>query len=83
MAINTIDDLQDRLDSAISWRRVELSALKSAVEQAENRSPGSPLSRALARSGVAMLYAHWEGFVKEACQAYVDYVAKGGRSAAS
>jgi hypothetical protein len=76
MAINTIDDLEDRLNSAISWRRVELSALKSAVEQAESRSPGSPLSRALARSGVAMLYAHWEGFVKEACQAYVDYVAK-------
>ncbi|HKA08643.1 MAG TPA: MAE_28990/MAE_18760 family HEPN-like nuclease [Gemmataceae bacterium] len=76
MAINTIDDLEDRLDNAISWRRVELSALKSAVEQAESRSPGSPLSRALARSGVAMLYAHWEGFVKEACQAYVDYVAK-------
>ncbi len=34
------------------------------------------IARVLARSGVAMLYAHWEGFVKEACQFYVDYVAK-------
>jgi hypothetical protein len=69
-------EVEDALDDALSWRRVELQALRAAIAHAERTAPGSPLARALARSGVTMLYAHWEGFVKEACQAYVDFVAR-------
>lgn len=76
MAPRTISELEDLVDDALAWRKVELQALKTEIDRAERRSPGAPLARALARSGVAMLYAHWEGFVKESCQAYVDYVAK-------
>jgi hypothetical protein len=71
----TIDDVQDSLDQAFGWRRTELLALKTAILEAEHKSPQSPLTRALARAGVALLYAHWEGYAKEACQCYVDYVA--------
>ncbi len=60
----------------MAWRRIELQALKAAVSDAEKQSPGSPLSRALARSGVAMLYAHWEGYVKDSCTAYAEFIAK-------
>lgn len=76
MASRTIGEVEDALDDALSWRRVELQALGAAIAEAERSSPGSPLARALARSGVAMLYAHWEGFVKESCQCYVDFVAR-------
>ena len=55
---------------------MELQALKTAISEAERRSPNSPLTRALARSGVALLYAHWEGYVKDSCVAYVDYISK-------
>jgi len=75
MATQTTNDLEDRLDAAISWRRTELHALKSALESAFRNSTDGPMTRALARSSVALLYAHWEGFAKDACQAYVDFVA--------
>lgn len=74
MPVRTVDDLEDRLDEGIAWRRIELQALKAAIVDAEQRSPASPLSRALARSGVTMLYAHWEGYVKDSCSAYVEFV---------
>jgi hypothetical protein len=74
MPVRTIDELQDRLDEGISWRRLELQALKAAISDAEKRSPASPLTRALARSGITMLYAHWEGYIKDSCNAYVEFV---------
>lgn len=76
MPVRTVDELADRLDEGMAWRRVELQALKAAITDAERQSPNSPLSRALARSGVAMLYAHWEGYVKDACTAYVEFIAR-------
>src|SRR4051812_7883376 len=76
VTIRNSDDLADHIDSSLGWRRIELNALRQLIEQ--HRQPGlqSPTSRALCRSGVAMLYAHWEGFFKEACQAYVEQIAR-------
>lgn len=76
MPIRTVDELADRLDAGLAWRRIELQALKAAISDAENQSSGSPLSRALARGGLALLYAHWEGYVKDSCTAYVEFVTK-------
>jgi MAE_28990/MAE_18760-like HEPN len=70
------DDLGDILDQALAWRRVEMHSIKSALQDALNKSEDSPLTRALARSCVAMTYAHWEGYTKEACEAYVKYVTR-------
>jgi MAE_28990/MAE_18760-like HEPN len=76
MPIRTANELADRLDESLAWRRIELQALKAAISDAEKQSAGSPLSRALARSGLALLYAHWEGYVKDSCTAYVEFIAK-------
>lgn len=76
MAVRTINELQDALDSTLSWRRVELSALKGMIEQYESRHQSLPAGRSLRRAGVAMLYAHWEGFTKECLQAYVDFLVR-------
>lgn len=51
-------------------------SLRAEIERSHSNSPGSPVARGLARAGVALLYAHWEGFFKDACQTYVDFVAK-------
>lgn len=74
MAVRTVAELQNSLDDNLSWRRIELAAMTTEIERRERTSPGSPLARALARSGIALLYAHREGYTKDACQHYVDFV---------
>ncbi|WP_142278366.1 MAE_28990/MAE_18760 family HEPN-like nuclease [Mycobacterium europaeum] len=76
MAARTVDELQDRLDEALAWRRVELSALKGLIEKNESLPNSPPVSRSLRRAGLAMLYAHWEGYGKECLQSYVDFVSR-------
>ncbi|WP_448283504.1 MAE_28990/MAE_18760 family HEPN-like nuclease [Phormidesmis priestleyi] len=53
------------------WRKKELAAVKALVE---NKSFSHSKHSALLRSGVALLYAHWEGFVKTAASSYLEYV---------
>jgi hypothetical protein len=72
MSIRTVDDLSRRLDAEMAWRKKELSDLKYFVGQAGS---ASGRRRVLGRCGVAMLYAHWEGFVKLASRYYLEYVA--------
>lgn len=74
MTVRTVAELQNSLDDNLSWRRIELAVMATEIERAERTSPGAPLARALARSGIALLYAHWEGYTKDACQHYVDFV---------
>jgi hypothetical protein len=70
----TLAELEAFLDEAFSWRRAELVALDAEITRHYKNSPVSPLTRVLARSGIALLYAHWEGYIKEACEAYLEYI---------
>jgi hypothetical protein len=74
-AVRTLDELQQAVDSGLSWRKIELSALKGLIEQHDRRD-NLPMARSLRRAGIAMLYAHWEGFTKECLNAYVEYLVK-------
>ncbi len=69
MKLKTVEDLSDKLDYEISWRRVELTNLKFNIENIK----GSTLSTNL-RSSLVLLYAHWEGFVKKSLTYYLEYV---------
>jgi MAE_28990/MAE_18760-like HEPN len=68
MKIRTLSEFQDTLDSEMGWRLKELS-----VFQLGARSIGSQ-RKPLIRAGVALLYAHWEGFIKTASEAYLSFV---------
>lgn len=68
--VRSLGELQDRLDKGLSWRLKEVSYIKS-----NTRSATSYAQAALLRAGVPLIYAHWEGFVKEASEAYLAYVA--------
>ncbi len=70
MKIRTIDELQDYVDKEMSWRRKELSAIKSNIFVAKEFAKNTAL-----RSGIAILYAHWEGMVKNIATAYLSFVA--------
>lgn len=70
MKIRTIDELQDYVDKEMSWRRKELSAIKSNIFVAKEFAKNTAL-----RSGIAILYAHWEGMIKNIATAYFSFVA--------
>jgi len=76
MAARTVGELQQALDSSLVWRRIELSALRAEVDRSAAANATSPLARAMARSALAMLYAHWEGFVRDSLATYVDFLSK-------
>lgn len=72
MKIRTLEQLSDKLAEELAWRKKELSILKSLID-----SKDFELAKrnALVRSGITMLYAHWEGFVKVSANSYVEFVA--------
>jgi hypothetical protein len=71
MSILTEEQLSDRLATDLAWRKKELSEMKSLIE-AKNVS--DQRHKVLVRSGVCILYSHWEGFVKLAANSYLEYV---------
>lgn len=69
MKIRTVSELSTVLRGDLAWRRKELVTYRGLVCGAE-----AAKKQALLRGAVAVLYAHWEGFVKAACQGYVAFV---------
>ncbi len=69
--MRTKADLQQKVDDDLLWRRRELFNLRTAIEDSEKNKQRQT---ALLRAGVAVLYAHWEGFVKRAGSYYLEFV---------
>lgn len=64
-----LNELQDSIDREYSLRISELSFLK------EKLYPFSHLeSKIYARTLIILLYAHWEGFIKNISQYYIQYI---------
>ena len=70
MTIRSVVELMRVLDKRLAWRKKELSSLKFVVDGAYVGERSTVL-----RAAICLLYAHWEGFVKEAATAYVCFVA--------
>jgi hypothetical protein len=68
MKVRNREQLVDLLDSELSWRKKELTFIKS------NIGSNSANYKTFLRSGILLLYAHWEGFVKNSCEFYLSYV---------
>ena len=71
MKIRTFEILSDYLSRDLGWRKKELTDIRQLTQLAANISR----RRVLTRCGIALLYAHFEGFTKQAGQAYLEYVA--------
>jgi hypothetical protein len=70
MKVRTISELQSKLDAEISWRKKELVDYKFIVEKNKNSTQLTPL----VRGGIALGYAHWEGFIKMASSIFISYL---------
>ncbi len=71
MTARTAEELQDLLDADLAWRRTEMQALLAQVRAARGTTRA-----ALTRAGLALLYAHWEGYAKHALSEYLRFVAR-------
>lgn len=73
MKLRSIGELVDFLDEELLWRKRELTTMRFSI------SSGRPhVQEVMLRAGVCIMYAHWEGFVKNAATGYVNYVALKG-----
>lgn len=70
--IRTKEELIDRVSRERAWRIKEISEIKN-VAKASTMS--TTRKRVLCRSGIALLYAHWEGFVKKSGTYFLEYIA--------
>lgn len=71
MAIRTKEQLIDKIGQDYIWRLREISELKTIIN---TPSLSEIRKKVVCRSGVALLYAHWEGFVKKSGTFFLEYV---------
>lgn len=72
MKIRTLEELSDHLDGQEAWRKRELAFVHRLLLS----RAGTPGEASLVRSALALLYAHWEGFIKAAGDAYVHFISR-------
>lgn len=66
--IETVEELETKLQEDLAWRKKEMLSIKMMADK------GDANESILLRSGITMLCAHFEGFVKFASNCYVKYV---------
>lgn len=67
--VRTLLDLEDKITAETAWRKQELALIRSNVAL----SAGVAQSVAV-RSAIALLYAHWEGWIKNVGILYIRFV---------
>lgn len=71
MAIRTKEQLIDKIAEDHVWRIREISEIKNLIGM---KDVSQIRKSVLCRAGIALLYAHWEGFVKKTGTYYLEYV---------
>lgn len=69
MKVRSLNELSSQLADSLSWRIREISDLRAEIQKNH-----PPKQITFVRAGVALLYAHWEGFVRNAVVAYSKYL---------
>lgn len=67
--VRTAEECLIALQGESAWRKKEISTLRTLID---GLSPAE--HDVLIRSAVVMVYAHWEGFVKRACELYIAHI---------
>jgi hypothetical protein len=67
--VRTEAQMLELLDKDFAWRLKEIADIRSSIPNAAGTK-----EKALLRAGVALLYAHWEGFIKTSSEYYLSFV---------
>lgn len=70
MKIKTIEKLEEKLENDLIWRKKELINIRALIQDKQNNIDKNILIRA----GIALLCAHWEGYIRSAANMYVVYI---------
>lgn len=73
MRIRSSSEFEDYVASEYAWRRKELTNISNVA-----RSGRKGMQESLFRSAIPIIYAHWEGFVKQASIAKLRYLISKG-----
>ncbi|WP_288529822.1 MAE_28990/MAE_18760 family HEPN-like nuclease [uncultured Secundilactobacillus sp.] len=68
--LRTVESLADQLDRELSWRRKELMQIRMAAR--ESAEAGG--DKVVLRGSILIIYANWEGFIRQAANFYVGFV---------
>lgn len=69
MKIRSLEELEDGLDKDLSWRKHEIALITGLVQQSNG-----PKKITLIRAGIALMYSHWEGHIKQCGILYLCYL---------
>ena len=73
MKVRSLNELTDTLSDDLVRRKREMSSIKLLIDEARPHE-----QHGLRRAAFAMLYAHWEGFIRLAGTAYLGFVGHKG-----
>lgn len=73
MKIRSVEELEDFVGYDYTWRRKELTNLRNLVLSSKKHN-----QEILLRSAIPLLYAHWEGLVKQISIAMLQYLVSKG-----
>ncbi|NOQ36555.1 MAG: hypothetical protein GQ569_11785 [Methylococcaceae bacterium] len=73
MKIRSVDELEQFFDAESAWRKKELTTLKLTIDSSRKH-----IQEVLLRSAVPILYAHWEGLLKQLSIAMLTYIVNKG-----
>ena len=69
-----VEVTQEEISENLDKRRFEITNLRRVLLN----YVGKPLESTVIRMGIPLLYANWEGYVKEVCQLYLEYIERSG-----
>ena len=73
MKIRSVDELEQFFDAESAWRKKELTTLKFTIKSSRKHT-----QNVLLRSAIPILYAHWEGLLKQLSIAMLTYIVSRG-----
>lgn len=69
MGIKSVYQLQKKLDNNWAWRKKEIINLISLTKFSQNITQNTNI-----RSGIVLVYAHWEGYIKQSSENYLQFI---------